>query len=199
MKIAIRYQHANHLIVLQPEQRDKALRRAVKILKAVEFDTIAFTGVSGGIFAPLLALRLKKELLVVRKKQDTDNHSFERKVEGYFHAQKYLFVDDLISSGKTAARVHRVIKEEIPEATCIGFYGYVEGTFDAKIRLGYDQDRLVWEHPKDQPDKSSEPITSSIEEPNSDFVVTVKSGVVSYRSYVDPSGTLITDREDIPF
>jgi hypothetical protein len=99
----------------------RSLARAAKALKTIskEFDSIAFTGMSGACTAPTLALRLNKELIMVRKDNDTDCHE-PRKVHGNDKCKNYVIVDDFTSSGETAERVQREIFRIFPHAHCLG-------------------------------------------------------------------------------
>lgn len=67
-------------------------------LAEVDYDTMVGRGLSGAIVIPWLARALGKHWMIVRKEGD-GSHSTE-KVEGSL-GQRWLFVDDLVSSGKT--------------------------------------------------------------------------------------------------
>lgn len=123
-----RFQHASHLFSLRWETRQLITEEAINILRGVPFDSIAFSGVSGALVAPMVASALGKELILVRKKQDTDNHSGLR-VEGFLDAQRYVFLDDLIGSGSTFRRVIEEVHGFAPKATCIGIYQYIGKQF----------------------------------------------------------------------
>ncbi len=71
------------------------------------FDSIAFTGLSGTLIAPLLAIQTNKKLLAVRK----ENSHSTLIVEGDWHAKRYIIVDDLISKGDTIKRINAKIIE----------------------------------------------------------------------------------------
>jgi adenine/guanine phosphoribosyltransferase-like PRPP-binding protein len=98
------------------------LDNAVKTLDGLDFDAIAFQGMSGALFASPLSLRINKPIIMVRKESDK-NHSGLR-AEGYQATKKYLFVDDFISSGKTFDHVKEVLNSFAPDAQCIGTYVY---------------------------------------------------------------------------
>lgn len=100
-----KYEHCGWLTI--PSQRiscDAALELAVKTLKdkQVEFDTVAFCGMSGTMFGPILAHLMNKEVLLVRK--DEQRHSYYD-TEGHKHAKRVLIVDDFRSSGNTMRRI----------------------------------------------------------------------------------------------
>lgn len=114
---------AQHLMTaLMPSRLRKALAVSVKFLKTKDFDAIAFRGLSGSLFAPILALRLKKTLLAVRKGEDS--HSSQM-VEGDFAAKRYIIVDDFIAGGSTVYNIMKEIHSELKgRAECVGFFGY---------------------------------------------------------------------------
>jgi orotate phosphoribosyltransferase len=100
-----KYVHCGWLTI--PSQRiscDAALELAVKTLKDkdVEFDTVAFCGMSGAMFGPILAHLMNKEVLAVRK--DEQRHSYYD-TEGHKRAARVLIVDDFRSSGNTMRRI----------------------------------------------------------------------------------------------
>ncbi len=100
------------------------VRRCVKRIKAsgIEFDAIAFRGMSGAVIAPVLAAKLKKGLIAVRK-SDENTHSYV-KVEGLRDA-RYLIVDDFVDSGHTIKTIIKEIKEwDNGKGVCVGLLLY---------------------------------------------------------------------------
>ena len=77
--------------------------------KEIEFDTIVFRGMSGAILAPLVAAKLGKELLMVRKE---DNSHSSYIVEGNIATRKYIILDDLISTGETILSIFKALFKE---------------------------------------------------------------------------------------
>lgn len=67
-----------------------------------DYDTLVGTGLSGALVIPPLAEALGKKWLVVRKPEDGSHASYP--AEGQL-GRRWIFVDDLISSGKTKRRV----------------------------------------------------------------------------------------------
>lgn len=96
--------HAYYLSEMLSEP-EKVVKLAAAKLKKVDFDTIVGTGLSGALIVPMLARKLKKHFAVVRK---PDNSHSGYPLEGTL-GSKWLFVDDLISSGATYRRVRSVI------------------------------------------------------------------------------------------
>lgn len=77
------------------------------------FDTIAFRGVSGDLLGPSLALKMGKEMLVVRKQPSAEDASHSwRSVEGNSECKGYIVVDDIVASGNTVAKIIQMINEK---------------------------------------------------------------------------------------
>lgn len=123
------YLHCDYLDVLRLPVLTETIKRSKRIIKdsGLEFDSIAFCGMSGAVVAPALAIALKKKLIMVRKTMDKSHSSCC--VEGYIDAKKYLFVDDFISLGETFRFVRKQIKEQFTNgesAKCVGIFQYRE-------------------------------------------------------------------------
>jgi orotate phosphoribosyltransferase len=104
------------------------IRRAMRHLKnaKVEFDTIAFRGVSGMLFGPTLAVYMNKAMIVVRK--DETRHS-KHSVEGNRATEKYIIVDDFIATGETVKNIASKIMDwqnraGYKSATCQAIVSY---------------------------------------------------------------------------
>ena len=115
-----KYTHADYLPYIRTHNLRRIIRRATKRLRDLnlKFDAIAFSGVSGALLAPPIALALNKTLLLVRK-NITDGHS-NHYVEGDIGARRYIIVDDFMSRGVTLRRIVKHIKKNAPNAKCIG-------------------------------------------------------------------------------
>src|SRR5438270_666376 len=83
--------------------REELIWNAREILKEVDFDTMIGTGLSGSLVIPVLAEGLGKYWAIARKDND-GSHSYH-KVEGLI-GDRWIFVDDLIATGKTRKRVY---------------------------------------------------------------------------------------------
>jgi adenine/guanine phosphoribosyltransferase-like PRPP-binding protein len=98
---------------------------AREALAEVEFDTVVGTGLSGAVAASQLSRALRKNLAVVRKPRDGSHSS--NPVEGVL-GKRWLFVDDLISTGdtfrRTRAAIEKVCAERGHEAEFVGAYLY---------------------------------------------------------------------------
>jgi len=121
------YFHAHYLeAVLNPK---KFLPRAIAQIKneigTEKFDSIAVTGISG-MFGYLLAQRLKKNIVIVRKGSCHSSY----KVEMLKLPEKYIVVDDLIETGNTLKRIKKEInktwklKDKYPKPEYVGYYLY---------------------------------------------------------------------------
>jgi adenine/guanine phosphoribosyltransferase-like PRPP-binding protein len=88
---------------------------------AKEFDTIVATGTSGMMIAPIIAVRMGKNLVAVRK-PDEQSHSYDR-LQGTF-GKRWIFLDDFVASGSTLRRVIRAVNDEGPPAKFVGVYLY---------------------------------------------------------------------------
>lgn len=127
----------DHAYYLAPGfQRDTTslVSRAGEVLKDVHFDTIVCTGLSGMLVAPILWRALDvPHFAVVRKEEDQSNHS-SRAVEGTI-GSLWLFVDDLVYSGRTEKRVREVVQSRTNEyghpTAFVGTYTYERGKYRA--------------------------------------------------------------------
>lgn len=122
----VEFRAAQHMEgYLDPTIREKRITGALKNIRAREvnygdvFDTIAYQGASGAITASIIAHRLKKPLLLVRKPEDTKGHS-PYMLEGPKVVRRYLIVDDFMSSGRTYEAIREAVKIDHPQAECIG-------------------------------------------------------------------------------
>jgi adenine/guanine phosphoribosyltransferase-like PRPP-binding protein len=122
--------HSDYLdTALHPAKVKKFVNAAVKFLKPMDFDAIAFRGMSGALLAPLLAYKLHKTVIMVRKPKCTDedcqDHSRYR-VEGDINAKRYLILDDFMCSGRTINVIVKEVSKFAPDAKCIGTLFYQE-------------------------------------------------------------------------
>lgn len=104
------------------------LREAVANLTPVksEFDTLVGTGFSGGIIIPALAMRLRKKFVLIRKENDDSHHGSGRLLGEL--GDRWIFVDDFVSSGRTRDRVIEKINAAAllhdHKTTLVGNYYY---------------------------------------------------------------------------
>ena len=109
-------------MLLDPWPRQLVVKQVVADLRERQkqhpFDAIAFMGLSGAVLAPIVANELEVGLIAVRKKGDRCH--IYRDWEGVCD-QRYLILDDDLSSGNSARR----IISAIGNAACwVGAYWY---------------------------------------------------------------------------
>lgn len=97
-------------VLFNLHQRDFTVKKLIRILKPKvdEFDAICASGYSSALIAPIIADKLKKNIVLVRKPSESRHSRYA--VEGISN-QRCLFLDDLISSGKTISHVHKKLKD----------------------------------------------------------------------------------------
>lgn len=98
------------------------IERARVRLADVDFDTLVGTGLSGAVVVPALALALNKQFVIVRKPHDGSHH--EGHLVGHL-GQRWIFVDDFVSSGRTRDRVVKEIGKWT-YARMVGQYLYAQ-------------------------------------------------------------------------
>lgn len=98
-----------------------------------DFDTLVGTGVSGAVIVPTLARLLGVDFAIVRKEND-GSHGWH-KIEGVM-GERWLFVDDLVSSGATVRRVQQLIQEMFPQSVAVGAYLYHSKEFNPANDMG---------------------------------------------------------------
>lgn len=93
----------NYFSALILERPDETIARAKKVLKKKDFDTFVVIGLSGASAGALLGHALNKNVFVLRKDDDLSTHDGRR----YFGqmGERWVFLDDLIDSGRTRRRV----------------------------------------------------------------------------------------------
>jgi hypoxanthine phosphoribosyltransferase len=84
-----------------PSTRNVIINTIINELKnqPVDFDTIAFTGMSGALIAPIIGFVLNKNILMIRKYGD--KHHSNLTAEGYVHSKNIIIIDDQCSTGAT--------------------------------------------------------------------------------------------------
>jgi adenine/guanine phosphoribosyltransferase-like PRPP-binding protein len=118
MKHTPQYVHDYYFTNINPETLKKRIKNAQLILKGLKFDAIAFSGMSGALLGPPLALKMGKSLIMVRKPH-SGSHSRKR-VEGDMAAHTYIIVDDFQDTGKTARYIKESVAEFSSEAKLLG-------------------------------------------------------------------------------
>lgn len=125
---------------------DKMVNRFEAALREanVQFDTIVSTGLSGALVVPTLARAFDKYFAIVRK--PTDSSHSDAPFEGTI-GDKWVFVDDFISTGATLYRVVNTIKSASAlyggaPTTFVGAWEYQREDIFHAANDAYIQDRL---------------------------------------------------------
>lgn len=98
---------------LEKKAIKKCVQNLIACIKAsgIDFDAIAFSGYSGALFAPIIAYRLNKHVIIVRK--DAEESHSSMCVEGFIpQGVRYIIIDDFISTGLTIQNMYEKIKNE---------------------------------------------------------------------------------------
>jgi hypothetical protein len=116
---------------------------SIALLSPIEFDTIAFIGLSGAVVAPIIAYEMGKELLMIRKSGGADKSNSGQWIEGNVGAKRVVIVDDLISSGKTISQVMHALRQvqllDSPDIKIVGVLlhcQFIDGIGGGDNRLG---------------------------------------------------------------
>jgi orotate phosphoribosyltransferase-like protein len=118
------FQTCDHLKkVLERRLTYNVLAKCLDELASLDFDALAFSGMSGALVAPVLSHLMGKELIMVRIPGTPNCHS-TLPVEGYSGSKRYVIVDDLVGGGRTCSRIIRGVKLFAPQAELIGFMLY---------------------------------------------------------------------------
>lgn len=132
---ASKFSHACYLNSFRGPEEVKAIvsnsmRKINRLIKdGLEFDHIVCCGVSGLAIAPIIAYKLKKHLIVVRKADDSSTHS-GYKVEGLpQNSFTYIILDDFVSEGKSVQYMIDTINKQLIEGVFGQSYGDVIAEF----------------------------------------------------------------------
>jgi hypothetical protein len=124
--------HASYLTQLF-EDHDVCVQQFRVKMRAVDFDTVVGTGISGTLAAQMFARAMGINFAIVRKGGD-GSHSYNP-VEGNV-GRRWVFVDDLICSGATRQRVRDAMElfseQNDFKTTYVGDYLYYGNSFRAK-------------------------------------------------------------------
>lgn len=121
--------HYSGTVFGNPARIVAAYQRAVAAREIPPHDTLVGTGISGSIAVSMLALTGNVFFAVVRK-PNVSSHS-DAKIEGIV-GERWLFVDDFISSGNTHRRVQETVACEVPGTTQVGAWLYRDSFFIAR-------------------------------------------------------------------
>ncbi|MHC4686736.1 MAG: phosphoribosyltransferase [Planctomycetota bacterium] len=104
-----------HNTNFNPTELKRNAKKLCKLLSELDldFDVIAFTGISGAAISFAVSAIGGYQLACVRRHDDKSNHG--RRVEcGLKAVRKYIIVDDLIASGNTMHHIKERMEYEYP-------------------------------------------------------------------------------------
>ena len=145
MKTKHKIRCASHLtVMLNPARAKYTAKKVVKMIKArgLKFDAIACRGVSSMLISPIVAMRLNKSLIVVRKGEATHSSYI---VEGDHGARRYLIIDDFIDSGDTIRAITEEIYDVNKDAQCVGFIAYKRLSFKDRNSFETEMKKAWWD------------------------------------------------------
>lgn len=93
----------------------KVLAEAVEELAEIDFDTFVVSGGSGLVLGQMIAHRMGKMLLVIRKDEDMESSHHGGRGYGQL-GRRLVFWDDFVSSGRTFGRVRDGVGEILTTA-----------------------------------------------------------------------------------
>jgi adenine/guanine phosphoribosyltransferase-like PRPP-binding protein len=115
--------------VFDPKKLSGIVNRIVSTLRPLQYDAIAMSGMSGALVGSIVANRLGKPMMLVRKPHEEKfSHSRQKIESGVQHNRPicYVIIDDLISSGDTINRIRYAIENENVNSTCIAIVLYAQ-------------------------------------------------------------------------
>jgi adenine/guanine phosphoribosyltransferase-like PRPP-binding protein len=126
--------------IYNPEVFSEMVKRVTEAMaflqKKTKFDAIAFSGSSGACMAYPVAANIGAKLLYVRRKGEaSESHGDDVEAEGTI--DKYIIVDDFVSSGSTIAHIYNSIDEfnKIQKRIkCVGLALYQEDDNLSNVR-----------------------------------------------------------------
>lgn len=89
---------------------EREFKRLILSDPAIEYDLLVGTGLSGSLSLSALRARLGVDIAIVRKPGDSEHAHYKIESTRDPYGAKWLFVDDLISSGATQSRVIRAME-----------------------------------------------------------------------------------------
>ena len=115
--------------VFEPQERSQKIEWTLNQLQGLDFDSIAFRGMSGALIAPIIADTMRKTMILIRKPRTDEQYHSSYGIEGDCGTRRYVIVDDQISSGDTLRAIRAGIQEFAPEAKCVGVVLYYDKIF----------------------------------------------------------------------
>ena len=141
LKINNSYGWTNHNPLALANLTHKSIQRLTRLKEALNFDTIAFTGISGAPIAYTASYALEVNVLYVRKTNEKCHGQRVESNSGNQEIRRYIIVDDFIESGDTCRSIHTAIKKtahnhEQKTPTCVGVFLYDPYARPTTITIG---------------------------------------------------------------
>lgn len=125
--------HSQYLTrAFDPDYLEREFKRLVSDDPAVDYDVLVGTGLSGALALSALRARIPGlPIALIRKASDSEHamYQVESTIELQSEPVRWLFVDDLVSSGSTLDRVKRVMRAQFPGSKYVGRFLYNPSTF----------------------------------------------------------------------
>lgn len=128
-KISTPYLHD----VFYPENLNQTVKNLCSAVERLEYagkevNAIACQGISGVLVAPIVAHKLFKHLIVVRKDLNTHSHEMVEGLQGIGEGRfNYVIIDDCVETGHTVANVLTQIEGFTNGAgNCISIFLYAD-------------------------------------------------------------------------
>ncbi len=119
----------NRILLSMPKEREIVVNALAKKIdeEKINFSTIAGIATASIPWASMLAMKLSKPLIYVRKEEKS--HGKQKRIEGRYNKNdKVLLIEDLISTGGSALDAVQAIKNAGLEVEyCIGIFTYNMG------------------------------------------------------------------------
>ena len=143
-------------VLLSPEKFVPKFKRIIKNCRFIQhktgFDSIAFTGLSGCLVAPMIAHSLKVAMIPVRRPYEHCHTGNIAEISHGYAYTKTLIIDDFIDSGATIATLFKVLRDEMPMVEVIGIalHRTLDSATDKKLQrtstsvAGIDNPLPLW-------------------------------------------------------
>ena len=122
---------------LKPNLAKKTVRKVIAEIRRqkLEFDTIVFSGYSGSLIAPAVAMLLDKSMAFVRR-ETHHNHSGQKLETSGATLESFIIIDDIVERGNTIKRIIKRIQDTIgySDAKCVGVILYDGGGSDSIVK-----------------------------------------------------------------
>lgn len=116
----------NRLLMRYPDMRKKIVKAFIRLIKknGLKFDVVCGTAIAGVTWAALIAEKLKKPMIYVRKQ--SKEHGKQNLIEGKLvKGETVLVIEDLISTGGSSVGAVNNVKEAGGDVIgCVAIFTY---------------------------------------------------------------------------